>query len=84
MYAYVICSYDCLHLIKRSILRQRTEDISLKRFAIDLVEKSGSFEYTRGVLVKLEEELLAEIERLGGNPMLVKVVEKLSTLYKSE
>jgi len=67
-----------------SILRQRTEDISLKRFAIDLVEKSGSFEYTRGVLVKLEEELLAEIERLGGNPMLVKVVEKLSALYKSE
>jgi len=59
-----------------SILRQRTEDVALKRFAIELVEKSGSFAYTREVLLKLEADLLTEIERLGGNPMLVKVVEK--------
>ena len=36
-----------------SILRQRTEDVSLKRFAIELVEKSGSFAYTRQVLIKV-------------------------------
>ena len=56
----------------------------MKEFAIQCVEKSGSFEYTRQVLRKLEAELLGEIAELGGNPILGKVVEKLSALYKEE
>ena len=64
-----------------SILRQRTEDVELKRFAIQCVEQSGSFEYTRQVLLGLEKETFEEIERLGGNPLLVKIVQKLSKLY---
>lgn len=85
-------SFPIIHSIRTTpgnnqlsnILRQRTEDLDLKKFAIQCVEKSGSFEYTRQVLLKLEAELLAEITTLGGNPILVKVVEKLSKLYKEE
>lgn len=85
-------SFPIIHSIRTTpgnhqlsnILRQRTEDVSLKEFAIQCVEKSGSFEYTRQVLRKLEAELLGEIAELGGNPILGKVVEKLSALYKEE
>jgi len=66
-----------------NVLRQRTEDIDIKKFAISCVEKSGSFEYTREVLLGLERDVLQEIANRGGNEMLVKVVMKLSELYKA-
>jgi geranylgeranyl diphosphate synthase type 3 len=65
-----------------SILRQRTEDLALKRYAIECVDRTGSFEYTRGVLLALERETLQEIKKLGGNPLLVKIIVKLAALYK--
>ena len=58
-----------------------TEDFELKKFAVTLIDKTGSFEYTRQVLIGLERDLLAEIEKLGGNPMLVVIVKKLAALY---
>ena len=42
-----------------NVLRQRTEDNDLKRFAISVIEASGSFEYTRTVLEGLERDSLA-------------------------
>ncbi|XP_018305764.1 geranylgeranyl pyrophosphate synthase isoform X2 [Mycetomoellerius zeteki] len=60
-----------------NILRQRTKDIEVKRYCVKLLEKFGSFEYTRNVLEELDSTARAEIERLGGNPLLVRILDEL-------
>lgn len=64
-----------------NILRQRTDDVELKKFAVDCMEHTGSFEYTRAVLRDLEKEGLAEIEKLGGNEILKDLFAKLRNIY---
>lgn len=64
-----------------NILRQHTEDIDLKKHCLECLKKSGSFEYTREMLVKLERDALSEIDRLGGNPILLKIFERLRDVY---
>ena len=59
------------------ILRQRTEDVSLKKHAIRVLEASNSFDYTRSKIIELEKEAREEIERLGGNEALLKYLEYL-------
>lgn len=46
------------------------------------VWQAGSFEYTRRKLIDLEEKLVAEISRLGGNLLLLELVHKLSEVYR--
>lgn len=41
-------------------------------------DSTKTFEYTRSVLETLEEQALSEIERLGGNEKLKKVLLSLS------
>ncbi|XP_069071900.1 geranylgeranyl pyrophosphate synthase isoform X2 [Pleurodeles waltl] len=65
----------------QNILRQRTENVDIKKYCVDYLEKVGSFEYTRQTLRTLEAEAYKEIEQLGGNPQLVSLVEHLSKLY---
>ncbi|KYN41094.1 Geranylgeranyl pyrophosphate synthase [Trachymyrmex septentrionalis] len=60
-----------------NIVRQRTKDIEVKRHCIKLLERFGSFKYTRNVLEELDSTARAEIERLGGNPLLVKILDEL-------
>ena len=52
--------------------------MELKRFAVSLMEKTGSFEYTICVLNNLEQAIRQEIEKLGGNSLLMGFVESLS------
>ncbi|TMW46775.1 hypothetical protein DOY81_008144 [Sarcophaga bullata] len=59
------------------ILRQRTQDIEVKKYCIRLLEKLGSFKYTREVLEKLDNEARAEVNRLGGNPYMEILLDKL-------
>jgi len=65
-----------------NILRQRTEDDGLKRFAVSCIRDTGSFEYTERVLRDLETSGLAEITRLGGNSILVGLFKKLGAIYR--
>jgi geranylgeranyl diphosphate synthase type 3 len=60
-----------------SILKQRTDDTDVKRYAQKIMVDSGSLEYTRQKCSALREEILHEIESLGGNPPLVKLLEAL-------
>ncbi|XP_011646732.1 geranylgeranyl pyrophosphate synthase isoform X2 [Pogonomyrmex barbatus] len=60
-----------------NILRQRTKDIEVKRHCIKLLERFGSFKYTRNVLEELDLAARTEIERLGGNPLLMKILDEL-------
>jgi len=78
-------SFPVIHCIRgfpddhrlSSILKQRTEDTDVKRYAQQIMVESGSLEYTRENCTVLKEEILLEIEYLGGNPPLIKLLEAL-------
>ncbi|CAG9559899.1 unnamed protein product [Danaus chrysippus] len=59
------------------ILRQRTRDVEVKRYCISLLEKFGSFQYTRERLAMLDQEARDEVRRLGGNPHLEEFLDDL-------
>lgn len=59
------------------ILRQRTRDVEVKRYCITLLEKYGSFEYTRDTLIQLDRDARDEVERLGGNPHMEAILDEL-------
>lgn len=40
----------------QDIVRQRTTDVEIKKYAVDVMEKMGSFEYSRKVLKELDEQ----------------------------
>ncbi|EZA58642.1 Geranylgeranyl pyrophosphate synthase [Ooceraea biroi] len=61
----------------RNILRQRPKEIEVKRHCVQLLEKFGSFEYTRRALEEWDAKTRIEIERLGGNPLLKKILDSL-------
>lgn len=42
-------------------MRQRTKDVEVKKYCIYLMEKLGSFEYTRNTLKELDEQARAEV-----------------------
>ncbi|XP_035828379.1 geranylgeranyl pyrophosphate synthase isoform X2 [Aplysia californica] len=64
-----------------SILRQRTTDNDIKKYCVEYMERMGSFEYTRNVLMDLEKQLVQEIASLGENPYLTGLVSELRKIY---
>jgi len=78
-------SFPVIHAIRSrpddkqiiNILRQRTKDINVKRYCVSLLDKFGSFQYTRETLLRLDLDARKEIEKLGGNPILEKVLDEL-------
>ncbi|KAJ7635928.1 isoprenoid synthase domain-containing protein [Mycena rosella] len=60
------------------ILKQRPTTPTLKSPAVEYLKtKTRSFEYTLGVLEKLENQARAEIARLGGNVGLERIIDAL-------
>lgn len=60
------------------VLQKRPTTPTLKQYAISyLQEQTKSFEYTLSVLQDLERQTYREIERLGGNPGLEKIIRML-------
>ena len=51
--------------------------MELKKYCVALLEKFGSFSYTRKFLEKLDTEARAEVAKLGGNPLLEDILDKL-------
>lgn len=66
----------------QNILRQRTENVDVKRYCVDYLEKVGSFAYTRQTLRDLEAEAYRLIRELGGNPQLESLVKLLSQMHR--
>ncbi|KAL7478311.1 hypothetical protein ACHAW6_004077 [Cyclotella cf. meneghiniana] len=60
-----------------SILKQRTEDVDVKRYAQRLMFEAGSLHYTREKCTSLKEEIVRQIADLGGNDPLLKMIEML-------
>lgn len=65
-----------------SILQQKSKKVELKRYAIQLMKESGSLQYCRDTCQVYKDKALREIERLGGNPALVKLIELLDVKLK--
>jgi len=78
-------SFPIIHCIRQdpsdtrllSILKQRTDDVDVKRYAQKLMKEAGSLTYTRHKCGELKDEIIADIERFGGNPPLLNVIEML-------
>ena len=60
-----------------NILRQRTQEIDVKKYAIKLLEDAGSFRYTRDQMRLLDNKIRAEIGKLNGNDVLIRVMDDL-------
>ncbi|KAH7028244.1 geranylgeranyl pyrophosphate synthetase AtmG [Macrophomina phaseolina] len=60
-----------------SILKQRTDDEDVKRFAIKYIESTGSFDHCRQRLAELTAEAREVAKNLGGGPDHEKGVERM-------
>lgn len=68
-----------------NILRQRTNDVEVKRHAVQYMRDVGALTYTRSVLRELKEDLMRELQALGGHDQLEALILRLdSELDSSE
>jgi hypothetical protein len=79
-----LCSCDIIENLtiifnfnQSDILRQRNHDLELKKYCVKLLEMFGSLSYTRQTLEEIEDEIMAEVAKHGGNPMLEGLLYKL-------
>ena len=78
-------SFPIVHAIQKfprdnrlmNILRQRPKDVEVKKYAIQLLEDAGSFEYTREQMKLLDNKIRREIEKLNGNELLKRLLDEL-------
>lgn len=66
------------------ILRQRTRDIEVKKYCINLLEKLGSFKYTRDILDSLDRQAREEVSALGPNPFMENLLNELLSWKTSD
>lgn len=80
------CSFPIIHAVNThpeegkiimDILRQRTQDVELKKYCLSLIEKCGSFEYTRNKLKELKALYHEEINRIGPNKAIKDLFDSL-------
>ncbi|KAI7877344.1 geranylgeranyl pyrophosphate synthase [Lichtheimia hyalospora FSU 10163] len=61
-----------------NILKKRSDSLEIKQYALQLLERTGTFDYCRKFLANIEVEARKEIEQLGGNAKLEKIMDMLS------
>lgn len=54
----------------------------MKRYCVKLLEKYGSFEYTRDVLLNIDKEVRETAKKLGDNPRMTELMDELLTFDK--
>jgi len=67
-----------------NILRQRTEDIDVKRYAVQYMQECGALEHTRSALRELRAKINVEITRLQGHNTLSALLMKLDSQLDSD
>uniref|UniRef100_A0A1B0D2L0 Uncharacterized protein n=1 Tax=Phlebotomus papatasi TaxID=29031 RepID=A0A1B0D2L0_PHLPP len=80
-------SFPIIHAIQNEgsdrqvfqILRQRTKNKEVKRYCVSVMEKLGSFNYTRRVLESLDSEARIETMKHGSNPTMENLLNELQT-----
>mmetsp|Transcript_25871 Transcript_25871/g.30614 ORF Transcript_25871/g.30614 Transcript_25871/m.30614 type:complete len:329 (+) Transcript_25871:72-1058(+) len=66
-----------------NILKQKTESVDIKRYAVEHMARCGSFDYTREALERLKLEVFQEISLLGGHEQLLDIIEFLHKQVQS-
>ncbi|CAF3394086.1 unnamed protein product [Rotaria socialis] len=66
------------------ILKQRTQDVELKRYCVQLLHEFGSIEYTRQACINLGKQVFDEIHALGGNSYLENIVQSLVEIFHND
>ena len=61
------------------ILRLRTEDLEIKKHALDWMNQCGSLVYTRSFLSTLKLQVMSEIAKLGGHSQLSALIDHLDS-----
>jgi len=59
------------------ILKQRTDDVDIKRYAQQMMREAGSLDYTRDFCQTIKQTIQHQIEALGGNKPLWQLMEYL-------
>lgn len=85
-------SFPVIHAIRThpedsrllNILRQRSDDTSVKQYAVQWMNQCGSFTYTREVLRRLSDSILHEISLHGGHAGLQALVHYLDQKMDAE
>ena len=83
-------SFPVVHAIRNcpddnqimNIIRQRTNDLEVKKYCVTLLEKYGSFKYTVQVMEELDQKVRQEIAKLGGNAHLIALMDELKNWKK--
>eukprot|EP00093_Oithona_nana_P010942 10942.XXX_250439_251362_1 [CDS] Oithona nana genome sequencing. len=65
-----------------NIIRQRTNDLEVKKYCVSLLDKYGSFKYTLQVMEELDQKVRQEIAKLGGNSNLIALMDELKNWKK--
>jgi geranylgeranyl diphosphate synthase type 3 len=81
-------SFPIIHSIRSNptdsrllkILKQKTEDIDIKKYARTIMETTGSFEYTRQAIKECEAQVRGMLQELPANATLLSTVAALATL----
>lgn len=66
------------------ILKQRTQDVELKRYCVQLLHDFGSIEYTRQTCDDLAKQVYDEIDALGGNEYLENIIRGLMEIFRMD
>ena len=85
-------SFPLIHAIRKvpqdhrlvSILKQKTNNVQVKKHALEFLQQTGALTYTKTQLDELKIEIATEIEALGGNAPLLELIEKLHTPLKEK
>jgi geranylgeranyl diphosphate synthase type 3 len=62
----------------KEILKLRTKDENIKKEAIQIIEESGSLEFTRAEMTKLVGQINELLSALEGNKIVEKIMQSLS------
>lgn len=63
------------------ILKQRTQNMELKQYCIDLLHEFGSMDYTKQTCEDLAKQIFEEIEGLGGNDALEALLREQMNIF---
>jgi geranylgeranyl diphosphate synthase, type III len=84
-------SFPIIHHIKNSkdsrvlnILKKKTSDVDLKKYALSVMNETNSFEYTLLEIKKYYDVIVESIKELGGNEFLMKIVNNLMLQIKQD
>lgn len=62
----------------RNILKQRTKDLAVKKYAVKYMQECGAFEFTKKELKKIRARIDLKLAALGGNEGITAILDYLS------